>query len=48
MQLRFQIRYRDPRFEFKKVGSNKTDPITGGDDMKKDIWMPHLYMVNEK
>lgn len=48
MQMRFQIRYNDPRLEFKKVGNNKTEPITGEEDFKNDIWMPHLYLLNEK
>jgi hypothetical protein len=48
IQMRFQIRYHDPRLVFKKHCINRTEAIIGEEDLKKEIWMPHLYFVNEK
>jgi hypothetical protein len=46
--MRFQIRYNDPRLQFQKVGSTETESIIGEEDLKRDIWLPHVFFVNEK
>lgn len=48
LQMRFQIRYNDPRLQFNKVGSNETESIIGEADLKNDLWLPHVFFVNEK
>lgn len=48
VQMRFQIRYKDPRLEFRKVGSNTSESIIGEQDLKTKLWMPHVFFVNEK
>lgn len=48
LQMRFQLRYRDPRLEFAKVATNITDAIIGEEDLKKYLWIPHIFFVNEK
>lgn len=48
LQMRFQLRYNDPRLEFKKVSTNITDAIIGEEDLKKDLWTPHIFFINEK
>jgi hypothetical protein len=48
LQMRFQIRYKDHRLIFNKVAFNENQPITGGEDLKQRLWMPHLFFVNEK
>ena len=48
LQMRFQIRYQDDRMIFTGVGSNRTQTIIGEEDLKKEIWIPHVFFVNEK
>lgn len=48
LQMRFQIRYNDDRLDFKEVTSNRTEPIVGEEDLKKELWIPHVFFVNEK
>ncbi|XP_070496892.1 pH-sensitive chloride channel 2-like isoform X2 [Chironomus tepperi] len=48
LQMRFQIRYQDDRMKFSNVGINKTEVIIGEEDLKKELWIPHVFFVNEK
>jgi hypothetical protein len=48
LQMRFQLRYQDHRLKFNNVQSNRTDAIIGEEDLKKDLWIPHIFFVNEK
>ena len=48
LQMRFQIRYQDYRMIFNSVGSNRTQVIIGEEDLKKELWIPHVFFVNEK
>lgn len=48
LQMRFQIRYIDDRLEFRKVGSNQTEPIIGEKEVRDQLWTPHIFFVNEK
>lgn len=48
LQMRFQIRYQDDRMIFTNVGSNRTQVIIGEEDLKKELWIPHVFFVNEK
>lgn len=48
LQMRFQLRYNDPRLVFKKVASDRTDAIIGENDLKSSLWIPHVFFVNEK
>ncbi|CAG9798514.1 unnamed protein product [Chironomus riparius] len=46
--MRFQIRYQDDRMIFNGVGSNRSQVIIGEEDLKKELWIPHVFFVNEK
>jgi hypothetical protein len=48
LQMRFQIRYQDDRMIFRNVGINRTEVIIGEEDLKKELWIPHVFFVNEK
>jgi len=48
LQMRFQIRYQDDRMVFSNVGINRTEVIIGEEDLKKELWIPHVFFVNEK
>lgn len=48
LQMRFQIRFNDNRLMFKDVASNRTDSIMGKKELKSDLWVPHIFFVNEK
>jgi len=48
LQMRFQIRYQDDRMIFSNVGINRTEAIIGEEDLKKELWVPHVFFVNEK
>lgn len=43
IQALLQLRYVDPRLVFKEVAPNRTNPIMGEDDLRKDLWVPHLF-----
>jgi hypothetical protein len=47
MQALLQLRYVDPRLVFKEV-STRTIPIVGEDDLRKELWVPHIFFANEK
>lgn len=48
IQALLQLRYVDPRLVFREVAPNRTSPIVGEDDLRKDLWVPHLFFANEK
>ena len=43
IQALLQLRYVDPRLVFKEVAPNRTTSIMGEDDLRKDLWVPHLF-----
>lgn len=47
MQALLQLRYVDPRLVFREV-SKRTNPIVGEDDLRKQLWVPHIFFANEK
>ncbi|CRL01010.1 CLUMA_CG014242, isoform A [Clunio marinus] len=47
MHALLQFRYYDPRLSFSKI-SNRTNSILGEDDLRKQLWMPHIFIANEK
>jgi hypothetical protein len=48
LQALLQLRYVDPRLVFREVAPNRTTPIVGEDDLRKELWVPHLFFANEK
>lgn len=48
MQALLQLRYVDPRLVFREVAPNRTSPIVGEDDLRKELWVPHIFFANEK
>jgi hypothetical protein len=48
MQALLQYRYVDPRLVFKEVAPNRSTPIIGEDDLRKKLWVPHIFFANEK
>jgi Neurotransmitter-gated ion-channel ligand binding domain len=48
MQALLQLRYVDPRLVFREVAPNRTNPIVGEDDLRKELWVPHVFFANEK
>ena len=47
IQSLLQLRYVDPRLVFKEVAPNRTTSIMGEDDLRKDLWVPHLFFGNK-
>lgn len=47
MQALLQIRFVDPRLAFGKFAPNRTTAVIGEDNLRKAIWMPHIFMSNE-
>lgn len=47
MQALLQLRYVDPRLVFREVSKRQT-PIVGEDDLRKELWVPHIFFANEK
>ncbi|XP_070497147.1 pH-sensitive chloride channel 2-like [Chironomus tepperi] len=48
IQMRFQIRYNDQRLVFNNVGSVRTEVILGEEDLRRNLWTPHVFFVNER
>ncbi|KAG5676858.1 hypothetical protein PVAND_006665 [Polypedilum vanderplanki] len=48
IQALLQLRYVDPRLVFREVAPNKTTPIMGEDDLRKELWVPHVFFANER
>lgn len=47
MHATLQLRYVDERVAFGKIAKRST-PIIGEDDLRKQLWVPHLFFANEK
>ncbi|XP_053693172.1 pH-sensitive chloride channel 2-like [Sabethes cyaneus] len=43
-----QLRFVDPRLVFKRVAPNRTDPIMGEQSLRDVIWVPHVFLANER
>uniref|UniRef100_U5EYU4 pH-sensitive chloride channel 2 n=1 Tax=Corethrella appendiculata TaxID=1370023 RepID=U5EYU4_9DIPT len=48
IHLLLQFRYVDPRLVFKKVAPNRKQPIMGEKALRDLIWVPHVFLSNEK
>lgn len=48
MQTLLQMRYVDPRLKFKSVAPLRTHRIMGEGDLRKKIWVPHVFFSNER
>lgn len=48
MQTLLQMRYVDPRLAFKAVAPKRIHPVTGEEDLRKKIWVPHVFFSNER
>lgn len=48
IQALLQLRYVDPRLVFKEVAPNRTKSIVGEDDLRKQLWVPHVFFANER
>jgi hypothetical protein len=42
------MRYVDPRLAFKSVAPRRIHPVTGEEDLRKKIWVPHVFFSNER
>lgn len=47
MHAMLQLRYVDKRVAFGQI-SARTSPIIGEDELRKQLWVPHLFFANEK
>ena len=43
-----QMRFLDPRLTFRKVAPKRKQPILGEMQLRDTLWMPHLFLVNER
>ncbi|KAL7043638.1 hypothetical protein ACKWTF_001605 [Chironomus riparius] len=48
MQTLLQMRFVDPRLAFKAVAPKRIYPVTGEEDLRKKIWVPHVFFSNER
>lgn len=48
IQMRFQVRYNDPRLNFSGIDSAQTNVILGEEDLKMNLWIPHVFFLNER
>lgn len=42
------VRYNDTRLAFDKSSPKRTQPILGEDILRNAIWVPHIFLANEK
>jgi hypothetical protein len=47
MHAMLQLRYFDYRMAFGEI-AKRENPIIGEDDLRKQLWVPHLFFANEK
>lgn len=47
MHALLQFRYDDPRLAFKKFSKRKS-PILGENDLRQEMWVPHIFFANEQ
>ncbi|XP_017122476.1 pH-sensitive chloride channel 2 isoform X1 [Drosophila elegans] len=43
-----QLRYEDPRLAFSSYLPNQRQPIMGESELKKMLWVPHIFLTNEE
>jgi Neurotransmitter-gated ion-channel ligand binding domain len=48
MQLLLQLRYVDARLAFKDIAPMREHSIKGEEDLRREIWVPHIFFSNEQ
>lgn len=43
-----QLRFFDPRLNFRKVAPKRKQPILGLKQLRDNLWMPHIFLANER
>ncbi|KAH8411216.1 hypothetical protein KR215_000534, partial [Drosophila sulfurigaster] len=43
-----QMRYLDPRLNFRHVSPKRLQPILGEQQLRDSLWMPHIFLANER
>ncbi|XP_034668124.1 glycine receptor subunit alpha-4 [Drosophila subobscura] len=43
-----QMRYLDPRLNFRNVSPKRRQPILGEQQLRDSLWMPHIFLANER
>lgn len=43
-----QMRYLDPRLNFRGVSPKRKQPILGEQQLRDSLWMPHIFLANER
>ncbi|XP_023179977.1 glycine receptor subunit alpha-4 isoform X1 [Drosophila hydei] len=43
-----QMRYLDPRLNFRHVAPKRLQPILGEKQLRDSIWLPHIFLANER
>ncbi|EDW26600.1 GL13104 [Drosophila persimilis] len=43
-----QLRYLDPRLNFRNVSPKRRQPILGEQQLRDSLWMPHIFLANER
>ncbi|XP_020803960.1 glycine receptor subunit alpha-4 [Drosophila serrata] len=43
-----QLRYLDPRLNFRGVSPKRKQPILGEQQLRDSLWMPHIFLANER
>ncbi|KAH8327493.1 hypothetical protein KR067_002215, partial [Drosophila pandora] len=43
-----QMRYLDPRLNFRTVSPKRKQPILGEQQLRDTLWMPHIFLANER
>lgn len=43
-----QMRYLDPRLNFRHVAPKRLQPILGEQQLRDNIWLPHIFLANER
>lgn len=43
-----QMRYLDPRLNFRTVSPKRLQPILGEQQLRDSLWMPHIFLANER
>ncbi|EDX01160.1 pH-sensitive chloride channel 2 [Drosophila yakuba] len=43
-----QMRYLDPRLNFRNVSPKRRQPILGEEHLRNSLWMPHIFLANER
>ncbi|XP_032594925.1 pH-sensitive chloride channel 2 isoform X2 [Drosophila grimshawi] len=43
-----QMRFLDPRLNFRNVSPKRLQPILGEQQLRDSIWLPHIFLANER